>query len=140
MKENQVIPLTYNKILQSKSYTVFILGNEEKKFAIYTSPQIGENIQVYLSEEISSRPSTHQLIQNLLKGTNASVSQVVIYDVHDTIYFSKIFIEINEDGKKKILDIDARPSDCLTLAIMNSAPIFCTKETFDKAVEVDDIQ
>lgn len=133
----QVIPLTYNKIMQSKAYTVFILGNDEKKFAIYTTPQIGENIQLYLSDEKRARPSTHQFIQSLLLGASGKVSHVVIYDVQDTIYFSRIFIEVEEEGSKKIIDIDARPSDCLTLALMNDSPIYCTKEAFSKAVHVD---
>lgn len=138
MLDSSAIPLTYSKILQSKSYTVFILGNEDKKFAIYTSAQVGENIQLFLSDEKNVRPSTHQFLQNLLVGCNANILQVVIYDVQDTLYFSKIFFETNENDKKRILEIEARPSDCLILALMNNAPIYCTQDTFEKVVNINE--
>jgi bifunctional DNase/RNase len=48
--------------LQSRAYTVIILGNETKKFAIYTDPHVGKNIQTYLTEEHKPRPFTHDLI------------------------------------------------------------------------------
>ncbi|MBS0606914.1 MAG: bifunctional nuclease family protein, partial [Verrucomicrobia bacterium] len=33
---SELVPITFNKIMQSRSYTVIILGTAEKRFAIYT--------------------------------------------------------------------------------------------------------
>lgn len=140
MKDTFVVPLTYQKVVQSKGYTLFILGNDDKKFGIYTSPHVGETLQGYFSDEKHVRPSTHQLLQNLLMGVGAKFEKVVIYDVQEAIYFAKMFLEVSKDNQKTVLEIDARPSDCLALALMNKAPIFCTEETMKKATAVEEPQ
>ena len=134
----ELIPLQFNKIMQSQNYTVFILGTDEKQFAIYTAPQVGNNLQMYLREQAKPRPYTDDLINSLLSGLDINILQVVISEVQDTVYFAKLFVEQEVDGLRKILEIDARPSDCLTLALENDIPIFCTKEVFERTVAVDE--
>ncbi|MCF7852312.1 MAG: bifunctional nuclease family protein [Simkaniaceae bacterium] len=137
MSSNELIPLSCHKIMQSNIYTLFLLDAEEKKFAIYTEPKVGEDIEDYLSDETSKRPKTHELLNSVLNSLDVKPLQVLIYDVQDTIYFAKLFLEHKSKTKKTILEIDARPSDCLVLAIYNNIPIFCTKELLDKTVEVE---
>ena len=134
----ELIPIQFNKILQSQNYTVFILGTQEKQFAIYTSAYIGKNLQIYLADQIKPRPCTHDLIHSIFNGLNIQLLQVVITDVKDTLYFARIFIEQRTDNLRNILEIDARPSDCLTLALENNIPIYCTKEAFNKTIAVDE--
>lgn len=132
-----IVPITFNKILQSKTYTMILLGNEEKQFAIYTDPVVGKNLQILLTGEPHKRPFTHDLMDLIFKGLDIRLTQVVIQQVEDTIYFARLFLEQEKDDVKQILEIDARPSDCLTLALMHHAPLFCRKEVLDKAVPVE---
>ena len=133
-----LIPVTFNKIMQAQSYTVIILGTESKKFAIYTEPTVGRNIQLYLTEEHKPRPYTHDLIHSIFDGLEIKVMQVVINNVEDTIYFARIFLEQTIGDERRILEIDARPSDSVTIALMHNAPLFCKKEVLEKAVPVED--
>lgn len=135
---SQLIPLTFNKIMQSRAYTVMILGNDQKKFAIYTEPQVGNLIQIHLAQGQRQRPYTHDLLNSVLLGFNGKVVQVVITDVEDTVYFARLFVEQQLGDRKQILEIDARPSDCMMLALIHKAPIFCTSEAFEKAVAVQE--
>lgn len=135
---SELIPVTFDKIMQSPSYTVLILGSEKKKFAIYTEPHVGEQIQLYLTEEHKPRPLTHDLISAILEGLNVKVLQVVINNVEDTVYFARLFLEQEIGDTKQILEIDTRPSDCITLALMKNAPVFCRKEVLEKAIAVTD--
>lgn len=135
---SELIPLTFSKIMQSRAYTVIILGTESKKFAIYTEPQVGHHLQIHLAQGQHRRPYTYELLDSVLKGLGAKPLQVVINDVEDTIYYARLFLEQNEGAKKTILEIDARPSDCITLAIIYKIPIFSTKEALEKAVAVED--
>ncbi|MBI3236654.1 MAG: bifunctional nuclease family protein, partial [Chlamydiales bacterium] len=64
----ELVLITFNKIMQSHSYTVIILGTEQKRFAIYTEPQVGKNIQFFLTAEQRIRPLTHDLIHAVWKG------------------------------------------------------------------------
>ena len=133
-----LIPITFNKIMQSRSYTVIILGTDKKKFAIYTDPQVGRDIQTYLTLGRKPRPSTHDLVFSIMKGYEITPIKVVIHDVEDTIYFARLFLEMSTNGKKTILEIDSRPSDCISLAIIHNIPVLCRKEVLEKSVPVPD--
>jgi len=135
---SDLIPIAFHKIMQSKFYTLFILSGLDKRFAIYTEPKVGHNIQALLSEKPKTRPYTHDLFNSLLQGLAVELLQAVIYDVQDSLYYARLFVEQSLPDKKQYVEIDARPSDCLTLALMNNIPIFCKKEVLDKVIEVSD--
>ncbi|MFI5334932.1 MAG: bifunctional nuclease family protein, partial [Chlamydiales bacterium] len=61
-----------------------------------------------------------------------------ISDVEDTIYFARLFLEQMVGEERHIVEIDARPSDCIILALMYNAPIYCKSELFDKVVPVEE--
>lgn len=122
--------------MQSGAYTVIILGNELKQFAIYTDALVGRNLQILLTKEPQKRPYTHNLIDSIFQGFEISLKQVVINQIEDTVYFSRLYLEQKQGDKTVILEIDARPSDCLTLALMYNAPIFCRKEVLEQAVPI----
>lgn len=136
--ESELIPLSFDKIMQTRSYTVVILGTADKRFAIYTDPSIGRTLQMFLTEVERPRPLTHDLIDRTFDGLDVRVKQVVINDVQDTIYFARLFLEQDRGDYLHILEIDARPSDCLTLALMNNAPVYCTREVLDKTIPVEE--
>lgn len=134
---DELIPIKFNKIMQTRSYTVVILGTEEKHFAIYTDPHVGRLIQMHLTGSEKIRPFTHDLINLMFRGLNVHLKQIVINDIQDTVYFARLFIEQQAGAEMNIIEIDARPSDCITLALMNNVPVFCTREVFDKTVPVE---
>jgi hypothetical protein len=124
--------------MQSRAYTVIILGTETKKFAIYTDPQVGNQIQIHLTQEHPPRPYTHDLMNGILNGFGIKILQIVINDIEDTIYFARLFLEQQVGDQKQIIEIDARPSDCVTFALMNNVPVFCRAEILEKAVAVEE--
>jgi len=134
---SDLIPLTFSKVLQAPSHTVIILGTEEKKFAIYTEPRVGKEVQTYLTKNKKQRPSSLQLLQSILQSYTISPLQIVIHDVEDSVYFARLFLERTEKGKKHIVELDARPSDCISLALLQDIPIYCKQEAFEKAIAID---
>lgn len=135
---SELIQLSFDKIMQTRTYTVVVLDAKDKRFAIYTEPNIGRVLQLYLTDTEKPRPLTHDLMNLIFQGLNVRVRQVVINDLQDTIYYARLFIEQDMNGIKHILEIDARPSDCITLALINNAPVFCTREVLDKTIPVED--
>ena len=135
---NELIQLSFDKIMQTKAYTVIVLGAREKRFAIYTEPGIGRILQMYLTGTEKQRPLTHDLINSIFDGLNVTVRQVIIHDVQDTVYYARLFLEQEIDGVLNIIEIDARPSDCITLALMNNVPVYCTTEVLNKTIHIDD--
>lgn len=134
----ELVPLSFHKILQSRSYTVMILGTDEKKFAIYAEPQVGHHLQLQIAQAHPTRPNTFDLIEHMFQGLGVKIVQVVINDVQDTTYFARLFLEQPVGDQKQIVEIDARPSDCVILALTHKIPIFCTREVLSKTVPVTD--
>jgi hypothetical protein len=135
---SELVQLSFDKIMQTRSYTVIVLSAQEKSFAIYTDPNIGKTLQLFLTEVQSPRPLTHELMDKIFEGMDIRVKQVVINDVQDTIYYARLFLEQDIGDIRHIVEIDARPSDCLTLALMNNAPVYCTREVLDKVIPVEE--
>lgn len=135
---SELIPITFKKIMQSRAYTVFILGTDKKRFAIFTDPVVGQNIQLHLTEEKKPRPFTHDLINSIFKGLEIKPLQVVIHDVEDTLYFARLYLEQQSVEEKVILEIDGRPSDFIQLALMHNLPVFCRKDALEKAIAIED--
>jgi bifunctional DNase/RNase len=72
-----------------------------------------------LSGELSPRPMTHDLFISVLECLSASITNVLIDDLDAGIYYARITIK----SESKQSEIDARPSDCLALALRSRAPI-----------------
>lgn len=134
----EIIQLTFDKIMQTRAYSVIVLSAQGKKFAIYTEPNVGKILQQHLTGMPKGRPSTHELLMNVLKGTNMRIRQVVINDVQDTTYFARLFLEYDADDIHHIIEIDARPSDCIMLALINNVPVYCTHDVLEKSIAIDD--
>lgn len=134
----ELVPIIFKKIMQSKAYTCIILGTDKKQFAIYTDPTVGKNLQMHLNEELHPRPYTHDLLNLIFKGLDAHIRQVVISRREDTIYFAKLYIEQQIGDQLQILEIDARPSDCIILAIEGNIPVYCDKEVLEQSIPVED--
>ena len=133
---SELIQLSFDQVTQTRAYTVIVLTGKEKRFAIYMDPSIGRALQTLLTETEKLRPSCHDLIDRIFQGAEMQVKQVIINDVQDTVYFARLFLETNKNELRHILEIDARPSDCLILAIMNNAPVYCTSEVLEKTIEI----
>lgn len=132
-----LVQLTFEKVMQTRSYTVIVLGAREKRFAIYADTNTGKLLQVYLMGAPRPRPLTHDLISNIFTGFETRVKQIVISDLKETVYYARLFLEQQVGEILHIVEVDARPSDCITLAILEGAPIFCTEEVFENAVPVE---
>lgn len=135
---SELIQLTFDKIMQTRAYTVVILCARDKRFAIYTDPSIGRTLQMYLTGVEKPRPLTHDLIDLIFKGLEVRIKQVVITDIQDTTYYARLFLEQDMGDYRHIVEVDARPSDCITLALMNNVPVYCTAEVLEKTIPVED--
>ncbi len=68
-----------------------------------------------------ARPMTHDLFINMIEKTGYTLDRIEINDVEKETYYAKLFIS-DKDGET--VEIDARPSDAIAIAIRVDAPIF----------------
>jgi uncharacterized protein len=109
------------------------LGNEEKVFVIYVEQSVGLAIAMFKQGTQKERPLTHDLLANILRALEAKIERVIVNDLKDGTYFARLVLSAeNELKQKKIIEIDARPSDCIAMAIQQPAPIYVSLDVWDE--------
>lgn len=140
MNLSELVQIKFSKIVQTISYTMIVMRGAGKNFAIYTEPGVGKILQLFLSEVATPRPLTHDLFDQIFEGLDLRVKQVVLNDYQDTVFYARLFLEQDLPDLRHIIEIDGRPSDCLIMALINNAPIYCTRDVLDKTIAVDDTE
>ena len=127
-------------LLPTPSGCAVFLSEGKKVILIYIDPSIGASINMALQGEESPRPMTHDLFHGVLGAFGAEVTQVVIVDAQEEVFYARMFIEVeNELMHKKIIEVDARPSDSIALAVRDNAPIYVLKKVWSKLNDVSDL-
>lgn len=135
--DKSVVEVEVRNVLATSAGSAIFLGNEEKVFVIYVDHAVGSAINMFLHGTPKPRPQTHDLFGDVLSALGARVDRVVINDFSDTVYYARIIVEAeNEVMEKKIVEIDARPSDGIALAIQAEAPLFVAGHVWE---EVEDM-
>jgi bifunctional DNase/RNase len=75
------------------------------------------------------RPLTHDLMRNVLDRLGATLERVLIADLKNSTYYALLFLK----SKGQELQIDARPSDAMALALRMKAPVFIAAQVFAKS-------
>jgi bifunctional DNase/RNase len=106
---------------QDSSPAPVVLLEDEKERIVPIFVGLSEAISIYhaLSGELSPRPMTHDLFISVLESLSASITNVLIDDLDGGIYYARLTVKA--DSRQS--EIDARPSDCLALALRAKAPI-----------------
>lgn len=137
MSELDPISVGVQAVVPTNTGTAVFLGNNEKIFVIYMDPSVGNAISMFINGTAKERPLTHDLIALLLEAFGAKVQRVVINDLQGGTYFARlILLAENEIQQKKIVELDARPSDSIAIACQQKAPIFVSRNVWE---EVDDM-
>jgi bifunctional DNase/RNase len=135
MMDKSVVQVEVKSVLATSAGSAVFLGNAEKVFVIYVDHSVGSAINMFLHGTPKPRPQTHDLFGDVLTALGARVERVVINDFTDTVFFARLIIVAeNELEERKIIEIDARPSDSIALAVQAEAPIYVASHVWE-AVE-----
>ncbi len=80
-----------------------------------------------------SRPMTHDLYKNTMDLMGIRITGIEICDLKDNTYFAVIHFKVQE----KEMDIDARPSDAIAIALRAEAPIFVNESVLKKSKSLE---
>ena len=94
---------------------------------------------MFLRDTPKERPLTHDLIQNIFKGFSINVDRVVITDLKNSTYFARLILQQSNELARKIVEIDARPSDCLAIATAQKRPIFVSTKLFAQVEDMSEV-
>ncbi len=110
----------------------------ERYLPIWIGIYEAESITIALQEVEVARPLTHDLLKNVFSALNAHIVRVEVSALKDDTFYGNVVAEV--DGKT--LNIDARPSDALNLAVRAHVPILVARSVMDSAgiIPEEDLQ
>lgn len=127
-------------LLPTQAGCAVFLGDGAKVIVFYIDPGVGASINASLSGQIPPRPLTHDLYMLTLDAFGAKVSRAVIVRMEDEIYYARLILEAeNEIMERKIVELDARPSDCLALAVRCDAPFYVVRDLWDRLEDMTSV-
>lgn len=109
--------------------------HRERYLPIFIGQFEAEAITIELQEQHHSRPLTHDLLKSVITEMGGKVDYILVNDLRNDTFYARIVVSMQ--GKK--IEIDARPSDAIALAVRVQAAIFVSEAVMDKsAVEPED--
>lgn len=119
-------------LMPTQAGCAVFLGDGNKVIVFYIDPAVGASINFILSKQKVPRPLTHDLFLLTLKGFGARVSRAVIVRMKDDVYYARLILEAeNEIMERKIVELDARPSDCLAMTVRCGAPFYVVRTLWE---------
>jgi len=134
--KNDVVPVQIRGMLPANTGCALFVGNDDKVFVITVEPNMGAIINMFLRDEPKERPLTHDLMQSIFKGFNITVERVIITELRNSTYFARLILQQQNELARKIVEIDARPSDCLALAAAQKKPIYVASSLFEQVEDM----
>lgn len=115
-----IVGLSYSQT-QSGAYAL-VLGevSGRRRLPIIIGSFEAQAIAIEIEKMTPSRPLTHDLFKSLGEAYNIKIQEIIIYNLVDGIFYSKL---ICSDGKKSV-EIDARTSDAIAVAVRFDCPIY----------------
>jgi len=107
---------------------------KERYLPIWIGVPEAESIVIALQEVEVVRPLTHDLLKKVFDALYAEILRVEVTALNDDIYYGNIVTRHDQE----IINIDARPSDALALAVRANVPIFVDKRVFEVAGVIPD--
>ncbi len=116
--------------LMTQDRVVVLKDTETDRYLpIWIGPFEADALRVELAGMEVTRPLTHDLLKNVIIELGGKVEHVVVTELSHEVYYATVKISVN--GRS--IDIDARPSDAINLAVRMKAPIYVEESVMEKA-------
>lgn len=101
----------------------------QRHLPIWIGAYEAEAIALELQGIAPTRPLPYDLIRTMLSELGASVDHIVIADLTDAVFFARIVLSIGD----RTIEIDARPSDAIAIAVRTESRILVEDAVMDSA-------
>ncbi|MGB1748600.1 MAG: bifunctional nuclease family protein [Dehalococcoidia bacterium] len=100
----------------------------DRYLPIWIGPPEADAIAVRLQDVSVPRPLTHDLLNNAIRDLGGTIDHIVVSSMENDTYYATIVVNQND----KMVEIDARPSDALALAVRAQVQIYAAPEVMEK--------
>ncbi len=125
----EIVGLSYSQT-QSGAYALVLSeldGN--RRLPIIIGGFEAQAIAIELEKMVPTRPLTHDLFKNFATTFNIQVKEVVIYNLVEGIFYSKLVCELNGE----VTEIDARTSDAIAIGVRFKCPVYTFENILSSA-------
>jgi bifunctional DNase/RNase len=137
--KNDAVEVQVKGVLPTPNGCAVFVGNDAKTFVIYVDHSVGAAITMFLRNTPKERPLTHDLIANIFTGLGVRVERVVINDLKNSTYYARLILNAENELGRKIIEIDARPSDSIALAVQQKSPIYVASKVFAAVEDMSEV-
>jgi bifunctional DNase/RNase len=123
-------------MLSSQHVVILKDTDRDRYLPIWIGPWEANAIAMRLQGLTPERPLTHDLFSSTLDELGVVVKQIIVSDLSEETFRARLLLEL--DGRA--LDIDARPSDAIAIAIRAGVPIYATDSVLDRAAVVPEAE
>lgn len=104
-------------------------ADSRRYLPIWIGPFEADAIAMAIQGHEPQRPLTHDLLKSTITEMGGIISHIFVNDIHDNTFFARIVIE--QHGQT--IEVDARPSDAIALAVRTDVPIYVETHVLDQA-------
>ncbi len=137
--KNDVVPVEIRGILPANSGCAIFVGNNDKVFVIQVEHSMGAVIGMFLRDTPKERPLTHDLFTSVFKGFGIQLERAVITELKNSTYYARLILQQSNELGRKLVEIDARPSDCLALATALKRPVYVAVPLFEQVEDMSEV-
>ncbi len=137
--QNDTVKASIKGVMPTSNGCAVFLGTDEKTFVIYVDQFIGNAISMVINNVKKERPLTHDLIGIIFSGLGVTLERVVINDVSNSTFYARIILKMTNELGTKIVELDARPSDSMVMALQEKKPILVAKNVIDSVDDMTEI-
>jgi bifunctional DNase/RNase len=101
----------------------------ERYLPIWIGPSEAASIAMALQAVATPRPMTHDLMKTILDDLTVTVTQIVVTELRESTFYAVMTLQRGSES----LEISARPSDAMALAVRMAVPIFALEEVLEEA-------
>jgi len=125
----EIVGLSYSQT-QSGAYALVLSEVEgNRRLPIIIGGFEAQAIAIELEKMVPTRPLTHDLFKNFATTFNIQVKEVVIYNLVEGIFYSKLVCELNGEET----EIDARTSDAIAIGVRFKCPVYTFENILSSA-------
>ncbi len=103
--------------------------NSRRYLPIWIGPFEADAIAMAIQGHEPQRPLTHDLLKSTISEMGGTVSHIFVNDIQENTFFARVVIE----QRGQTIEVDARPSDAIALAVRTEVPIYVEAHVLDQA-------
>lgn len=137
--QSDVLEVTVQGVMPTANGCAVFLGDDDKTFVIYVDHFVGHALQLALDGVKKERPLTHDLFAHFMLGFGITLDRAIINAVDEGTFFARLVLHMGNELGRKIVELDARPSDSLVLAVQQKRPIYAARSVYDQVDDMSEV-